>query len=839
MKNEEYIREVINFFWLLAVVYDGYSQFYSENKFKAKIKFYDDETESIVLYEDDTRHRPFLLTDVEEIPKSVMNHREFIGYKRVIKIDRLFDKTRKLKKIFTKTPLGIGGKNGIRDKIKGRVWEARIKYIENYIYDRKLVPGMAYRNIEDDYYITFDHDESITNDIHGALKNETESFMEWLPHYLDCYLTPIPNIKRCALDIEVAEEMRNDRPQMPNPTAVREPVISACIATSDGKAYKFLNKEVKEPVDDPSVIYTTEENLIKSILRICNKYPITLTFNGDGFDLRYLLNRIKKLDKHYDPPLQYDTDNIAHFENSVHIDLQMFLQQAAIQNYAFKKGYKSVSLEATAQFLCKMGKIKHEELVKDLPSDRLIEYNWMDAFLTLYMTQVMDQIVMRLIFLAMRINKTEIMFATRKAATTWLANRFNWVHRFDNILIPNKDDIKGLKGKAQKKGRTGAKFEGAVILEPIPGIHWNAVLLDFTSSYATIIKTYNLSYETIKCKHEECTEKFPITGYQVCRKYDGIIATHIALDLTLRKNFFKPMSKKDKSFSPIEQFIKVEVNMSWGIFGHENFDYYCEPAAECVAAGGRHNVLAIKKEAEYPSWKNKMSLLELRKQSCRVLYGHTDSIMVHNPSEEMIDHICEYSLKELGVELDVESRLRYAALTTRKANYFAVEDNGDIIIKGLSGKKANTPKLFRDLFSKVTKMLGRVQNKKQLEEAKRRFVNGIKSTKKKIRTKKVNLEDMTVNITMARSIDTYVNSDPQHVKAARQLVEMGYEVRAGDVISFVKCSDDVPRPIEIATVEDINVVKYEEQLQTVVEPLMEPLGLTWKNDIKGQGKLIE
>src|SRR5208337_1957167 len=47
-------------------------------------------------------------------------------------------------KIIAKDPLTIGGKptGSIRDAIT--VWEADIKYVENYIYDRNIEPGMMY-----------------------------------------------------------------------------------------------------------------------------------------------------------------------------------------------------------------------------------------------------------------------------------------------------------------------------------------------------------------------------------------------------------------------------------------------------------------------------------------------------------------------------------------------------------------------------------------------------------------------------------------------------------------------------------------------------------------------
>jgi len=56
----------------------------------------------------------------------------------------------------------------------------------------------------------------------------------------------------------------------------------------------------------------------------------------------------------------------------------------------------------------------------------------------------------------------------------------------------------------------GKKYQGAKVIDPIPGIHFGVVVVDFASLYPSIIKVWNISYETIDCIHEECkSNKLP------------------------------------------------------------------------------------------------------------------------------------------------------------------------------------------------------------------------------------------------------------------------------------------------------------------------------------------
>src|SRR5208337_3416824 len=105
-------------------------------------------------------------------------------------------------KIVAKDPLTIGGKatGSIRDELTA--WEADIKYVENYIYDRALEPGMMYeckakqlRQV--DYKLSDKTGKEIEQILHEESLEYKSLANEWM-RLLEC---PVPQYRRVALDI--------------------------------------------------------------------------------------------------------------------------------------------------------------------------------------------------------------------------------------------------------------------------------------------------------------------------------------------------------------------------------------------------------------------------------------------------------------------------------------------------------------------------------------------------------------------------------------------------------------------------------------------------------------
>jgi len=396
------------------------------------------------------------------------------------------------------------------------------------------------------------------------------------------------------------------------------------------------------------------------------------------------------------------------------------------------------------------------------------------------------------------------------------------------MLIPNQEDIIAVKGKTTTKAIIkGKKYKGAIVVHPVPGVHFNVAVMDFQSLYPSIIKVYNLGYQSIRCPHEECRRNIvPGTDHWICTKQRALESALIGSLRDLRVYWYKPRSK-DKSlpeakrnwYDVIQRALKVILNASYGVFGAETFDLYCPPVAEATAAIGREVITKTIRKAE-----------EL---GIQVLYGDTDSIFLKNPSPEQIKTLSEWAEKTLGMELDVDKVYRYAVLSSRKKNYLGVFEDGSVDVKGLTGKKRHIPRFIKRYFDELEKRLAKVESPAEFEEAKEDIKKIVQECYYKLKRREwEDINDLAFEVVLGKSPETYTKTTPQHVKAARLLEKRGVEIKAGDLIRFVKVTKDpYVKPVELASDEEIDADKYIAYLQSTFDQILDALGLDFEKII--------
>ncbi len=810
--------------YIVGVGYDG-------ERRQAFLKLYEPNQQQIFLWYDDTGHKPYCLAQgpIENLEsnESIVKHVGFERLEPVKKYDALRDENAELVMIVAKDPLAIGGKpsGSIRDLVKA--WEADIKYVENYIYDRAISPGMPYR-IKNGKLAPVEYKlpSDVLNSVEKLLSKESDEYrrlaLEWI-RLLEC---PVPEFYRASLDIEVYQDVPT---RMPDPTTAEQAIICVGIVDSTGKKRVLLLKRpnVEEGAEilpkDASVEYLeNEKDLIAEVFKIILSYPVIVTFNGDDFDLRYLWNRaqIKGFDRK-DIPIEMGRET-ATTKNGIHIDLYKFFFNRSIQVYAFGQKYRENTLDEIGRALLGLGKKEIEKTVSDLSYGELASYCLRDSEITLGLTSFKENLVMKLVAALSRIGYMSFEDVSRQGVSNWIRSTLYNEHRRRNFLIPRSDDIIALKGVTSTEAVIkGKKYKGAIVVEPTPGIHFSVAVLDFASLYPSIIKIWNLGYETILCPHRDpaCKEnKVPGTSHWVCKKNRALESLLIGSLRDLRVNWYKVRSK-DKTlpenvrglYSVIQNALKVVLNASYGVFGSDRFALYCPPVAEATAAIGRYAITNTIEKA--------------RSVGMNVVYGDTDSIFLGNPTPEQLDELIEWSKNFLGMELEVDKRYRYLVLSSRKKNYLGVLPDGSVDIKGLTGKKRHIPEFLKRAFYDMIKILSKVQSVEEFEEAKTRIKEIVRDCYLMLRDRRFTLDDLAFNVMISKSPDDYVKTTPQHVKAAELLSSRGVEVRAGDLISFVKVvGEPGVKPVQVASVEEVDVSKYVEYLDSTFEQVLDALG---------------
>ncbi|MEM0377181.1 MAG: DNA-directed DNA polymerase I [Thermofilum sp.] len=818
--------------YLLSVKYDGRSG-------KTKMVFYDDEKETLVEILDRSNHKPYLLTDLspEEVVQrypEVVRHRGFFRIDIVEKYDALEDRLVLMSKIEAQDPLSIGGSpHSIREILKGHAWEAKIKYHHCYIYDRSLIPGMPYEIVDGELKLVRKHaDENlarIIEELYSKDKVLAAEALEWA----EVLSAPVPRIKRVAVDIEV----ESPRDRVPNAQEANYRVIAFSYCASDGRKGVFLLKreeglqeEVK--VDGEVVFFDDEKSLIEAIFNLLSSYPLVITFNGDNFDLPYLYNRALKLgvpeEKNpieWSPKMEY-----AGLKRGLHIDLYKFFTNRSMRVYAFGNKYREGrTLDEISTALLGKGKVQRDSAIASMSYGKLAEYSLRDAELTYELTAFNDDRVINVIVMMMRISKLPIEDLTRHNISAWIRNMLYYEHRQRGWLIPNPEDIVRKKGQVSTRAIIkGKKYMGAIVLNPLPGVYFNVVVVDFASLYPSVIKTWNLSYETVRCSHEDCkSNSIPGTTHWVCRRRRGMMSSIIGILRDLRVYVFKRLAKtagsreERQKAEVVQSALKVFLNASYGVFGADSFPLYCPPLAESTAALGRYSILRTMEKA--------VSL------GIPVVYGDTDSLFLWSPSPQAVEELVQSVLSELQIDLSVDKEYAWVVFSRRKKNYLGMLADGQVDVKGLTGKKRNTPDYVKEIFREVIEALSSASDVAAFEKSVDKVKDILRDSIDDLKRGKVPLSLLAFKVALTKPLSSYTKTTPQHVKAARLLIthlkKLGIErsIEVGDVISYVKTSDKMGvKPVELARIDEVDHEKYIEIIRTTLEQVLEALDIRFE-----------
>ena len=392
-----------------------------------------------------------------------------------------------------------------------------------------------------------------------------------------------------------------------------------------------------------------------------------------------------------------------------------------------------------------------------------------------------------------------------------------------------------------------------MVITPKGGIYFVVKVVDFGSLYPSIIKFYNIGYASVECQHVECKSNvFAGLPHWICKKNKALESIFIGSLRDLRLNWYKKKAK-DKSlkeyeqnwYKVVEQTIKVFMNASYGVFsgrtkggGDSGFPFHCPSASEEIAGIARSIILATADKA--------------KEVGINVIYGDTDSLMLLKPTDEQVKALQDWAIKTYKIDLELDKEYRFACFSERKKNYLGVKPNGDIDIKGMTGKKSHTPNLFKGAFNQTKGILKNIQKPEDVHQSKEQIRKLVLESYKVLKERRwKDISDLAFHVTVNKKLSEYgkltgkIRKDgtpiksaiPQHIKAVQQLEAIGYSFEAGTVVSFVKTkTNDGVTPLELAEDKDIDVDKYIEFLRSMFEQILDCLDLEF-NEIMGYTKL--
>jgi DNA polymerase Pol2 len=315
------------------------------------------------------------------------------------------------------------------------------------------------------------------------------------------------------------------------------------------------------------------------------------------------------------------------------------------------------------------------------------------------------------------------------------------------------------------------KYEGAFVLQPQPGLYENICFLDFTSMYASVIVTYNLSLSTLADKGHEVDLQEGTVHFS---KEKGFFPEMLEEIIKKRKQYKKEYKENSTNLLKARSnAYKLLANAAYGYQGFFGARYYCREAAAATAALARKSILE--------------TIEKIKKQGFEVIYSDTDSIafLLGDKSEKQVLEILKKLNAELPgiMELELEDFYKRGIFVSKrttgegaKKKYALLNEKGKIKIRGFETVRRDWCSLAREVQSKV---LGSVLKSGKSDDA----LEYVKGIIKKLQKREIEKEELVIKSQLTKPISEYIAISP-HVTAAKKMLEMGLPIRPGMMIEY-------------------------------------------------------
>ena len=414
---------------------------------------------------------------------------------------------------------------------------------------------------------------------------------------------------------------------------------------------------------------------------------------------------------------------------------------------------------------------------------------------------------------------------SNRQVSEWIKSMMYTYLRRNNFLIPTSKELR--KGEKLKES-----VPGALTITPKSGIYFNTVVTDFESLYPSCIDSYNLSYETVDCKHKECRDHgISELDHHVCLRRRGFYSVIIGALKDLRIHWFKPLSKNPSTSKherllakALTKLLKLISVSSYGVTVRIH-GLASTPLAESITGYGRYALQTTWNMAE--------------EHGLHPTYGDTDSIFLDDPSQEEVKWLVKTVKEKLRLDLAVEKEYSLCVLSEAKKAYFGILKDGTPDIKGLTVIKSNSPEFFLRVFRNCVKELSHVKNLGDYELAKKKIAAIVQKAIKDLGQRKFELKDLEYSVQLYFDPKQKVRLEEalhQPYQCAVQLIDTGVGVSKRDTVSFVKVNPfnyrgkkfTVKPTAHVKSLSEVNVNDYVRNLRTALGQTFKPMNIEFE-----------
>jgi DNA polymerase-2 len=351
---------------------------------------------------------------------------------------------------------------------------------------------------------------------------------------------------------------------------------------------------------------------------------------------------------------------------------------------------------------------------------------------------------------------------------------------------------------------------GGHVLEPVPGLYSNVIVLDFRSLYPSLIRTFQI--DPLNLVRDDAAEQDPIAAPNGARfgRRRGIL-TELLDEILPERERARRAGDAVKS-----QAIKILMNSFYGVLGTPACRFYDPRLANAITGFGRELLLWCKARVEA--------------RGRRVLYGDTDSLFVEAAgadaqadgqrlaselNAELAEHILrtwrvpsrlELSFDRLYLRLFLPA-VRHGAAGARK-RYAGLVPGGRVVFTGMEAVRGDWTELAKDV---QRELYDRLFHDRPVDDYLRRLVAELRAGR---------LDDRLVyRKSLRKPASAYTATTPPHVAAARKMAEPPPRRIAYVVTSAgPEPADERKSPLDHEHYVD-------KQVRAVAEPVLALLGL--------------
>ena len=375
-----------------------------------------------------------------------------------------------------------------------------------------------------------------------------------------------------------------------------------------------------------------ECEFLQKVAKVFRAHDCIIAFNGSNFDDLYIKSRFAR----YGIEVDWRTK---------------FLQDAC---WTFKKYGPNLpkhNLDYIGNYILKRGKVEHTgESIYGMWQNNLPllkEYNIEDV-------QLMYDIEC----------KTGYLNAHRGVCSVGMCpvDDLYILHKIDNFVLKQADEDKHYHFKTvvrkQDEEENEKTYEGAFVFDPIPGLHTDVKVLDFSSLYPNVINTFNISPDTF-IEPEDLKNIPPeyviSTGTQHKFRSDYVgILPKVVMALKAKRDYWKekmshetPGTVMHKVYDRMQYLYKYFGLSFYGCLGEKHSRFYDTRIAEAVTLTGQ---MFTKSCAKWVQSKHNAEIIygdSVTGERCTVIRDTADGLVKVVSFQDLFDIYSDYYIENI------------------------------------------------------------------------------------------------------------------------------------------------------------------------------------------------